>query len=65
VAAISLGGIWLIAPRSVLRRFDWHMFFLGAAFALLEVKALIVFALLSAAPGSSTRSSSSPFSRAS
>jgi hypothetical protein len=46
VAAISLAGIWLIAPGSVLRRFDWHMFFLGAAFALLEVKALIVFALL-------------------
>jgi len=45
-AAISLAGIWLIAPRSVLRRFDWHMFFLGAAFALLEVKALITFALL-------------------
>src|SRR6266576_3405442 len=46
VAAISLAGIWLIAPRKVLRRFDWHMFFLGASFALLEVKALIVFALL-------------------
>jgi hypothetical protein len=46
VAGISLAGIWLIAPRSVLRRFDWHMFFLGAAFALLEVKALITFALL-------------------
>ena len=46
VAAISISGIWLIAPRSVLSRFDWHMFFLGAAFALLEVKALIVFALL-------------------
>ena len=46
VAGISLAGIWLIAPRSALRRFDWHMFFLGAAFALLEVKALIVFALL-------------------
>jgi Spermidine synthase len=46
VAAVSLGGIWLIAPRSALRRFDWHMFFLGAAFALLEVKALITFALL-------------------
>ena len=46
VAAISLAGVWLIAPRSVLRRFDWHMFFLGAAFALLEVKALITFALL-------------------
>jgi len=46
VTAVSLAGIWLIAPRNVLRRFDWHMFFLGAAFALLEVKALIVFALL-------------------
>jgi hypothetical protein len=46
VAAISVAGIWLIAPRTALRRFDWHMFFLGAAFALLEVKALIVFALL-------------------
>jgi hypothetical protein len=46
VAGISLAGIWLIAPRSALRRFDWHMFFLGAAFALLEVKALITFALL-------------------
>jgi hypothetical protein len=46
VAAVSIGGIWLFAPRSVLRRFDWHMFFLGAAFALLEVKALITFALL-------------------
>jgi Spermine/spermidine synthase domain len=46
VTALSLAGIWLVAPRSALRRFDWHMFFLGAAFALLEVKALITFALL-------------------
>ncbi|HKP93730.1 MAG TPA: hypothetical protein VJS88_07520, partial [Chthoniobacterales bacterium] len=46
VALISLVAIWLIAPRSTLRRFDWKMFFLGAAFALLEVKALITFALL-------------------
>jgi hypothetical protein len=46
VALISLAAIWLIAPRSTLRRFDWKMFFLGAAFALLEVKALITFALL-------------------
>jgi hypothetical protein len=45
-AAISLAGVWWIAPRSALRRFDWKMFFLGAAFALLEVKALITFALL-------------------
>src|SRR3954463_1365712 len=46
VAAISLAGLWWIAPQGTLRRFDWKMFFLGAAFALLEVKALITFALL-------------------
>ena len=46
VGALSLAGILTIAPRSTLRRFDWHMFFLGVAFALLEVKSLIVFALL-------------------
>jgi hypothetical protein len=46
IAGISLAGIWWIAPRSTLRRFDWHMFFLGVAFALLEVKALTTFALL-------------------
>jgi SAM-dependent methyltransferase len=46
VLAISLAGIFWVAPRSTLRRFDWHMFFLGVAFALLEVKALTTFALL-------------------
>jgi SAM-dependent methyltransferase len=46
VAAISLVGIFWIAPRRTLQHFDWHMFFLGAAFALLEVKALTTFALL-------------------
>ncbi len=46
VALISLAGILWVAPRGTLRRFDWHMFFLGAAFALLEVKALTTFALL-------------------
>ncbi len=45
-AAIALASVWWIAPQIVLRRFDWKMFFLGAAFALLEVKALITFALL-------------------
>ena len=45
-AAISLAGICWIAPPGTMRRFDWHMFFLGVAFALLEVKALITFALL-------------------
>ncbi len=46
ILGISLAAIFLIAPRSTLWRFDWHMFFLGVAFALLEVKALITFALL-------------------
>jgi hypothetical protein len=46
VLAISLVGIFWIAPRGTLRRFDWHMFFLGVAFALLEVKALTTFSLL-------------------
>ena len=46
IAAISLAAIWWLAPPSTLRRFDWHMFFLGVAFALLEVKALTTFALL-------------------
>jgi hypothetical protein len=46
IAGISLAAIWWIAPPSILRRFDWHMFFLGVAFALLEVKALTTFALL-------------------
>ncbi len=46
VTAISLAAIWWIAPPGTWRRFDWHMFFLGVAFALLEVKALTTFALL-------------------
>jgi SAM-dependent methyltransferase len=46
IVVISLAAIFLVAPRSTLRRFDWHMFFLGVAFALLEVKALTTFALL-------------------
>jgi SAM-dependent methyltransferase len=46
ILAISLAAIFLVAPRSTLRRFDGHMFFLGVAFALLEVKALTTFALL-------------------
>jgi len=46
ILAISLAGIFWVAPRSTLRQFDWHMFFLGVAFALLEVKALTTFALL-------------------
>ena len=40
VALYALGGTLLLAPRQTLRRFDWHMFFLGVAFMLLEVKSL-------------------------
>jgi hypothetical protein len=46
VVLFSLLGVFAIAPKSILNRFDAHMFFLGVAFALLEVKSLITFALL-------------------
>jgi Spermine/spermidine synthase domain len=46
VAVFALVGIVTLAPRKTLRRFDWHMFFLGMAFMLLEVKSLTTFSLL-------------------
>ena len=46
VALYALLGIVTFAPRKTLRRFDWHMFFLGMAFMLLEVKSLTTFSLL-------------------
>jgi hypothetical protein len=46
VALFALVGIVTFAPRRTLRRFDWHMFFLGMAFMLLEVKSLTTFSLL-------------------
>src|SRR5438270_9798400 len=46
VGVFALGGTLILAPRKVLRRFDWHMFFLGVAFMLLEVNSLPTFALL-------------------
>jgi hypothetical protein len=46
VLAFALAGTLTLAPRKVLRRFDWHMFFLGTAFMLLEVKSLTTFSLL-------------------
>ena len=46
VALFAVGGTLTLAPRRVLRRFDWHMFFLGVAFMLLEVKSLTTFSLL-------------------
>jgi hypothetical protein len=46
VALFAVGGTLALAPRYTLKRFNWHMFFLGAAFMLLEVKSLTTFALL-------------------
>jgi hypothetical protein len=46
VAIYALVGTVTLAPRKTLRRFDWHMFFLGMAFMLLEVKSLTTFSLL-------------------
>ncbi len=39
-------GTLTLAPRKVLRRFDLHMFCLGVAFMLLEIKSLTTFSLL-------------------
>ncbi len=46
VLLFALLGVGTLAPRRTLRRFDWHMFFLGVAFMLLETKSLTTFALL-------------------
>jgi hypothetical protein len=46
VLFFTLAGTLTLAPRRVLRRFNWHMFFLGVAFMLLEVKSLTTFSLL-------------------
>ena len=46
VALYTWIGTVTFAPRKTLRRFDWHMFFLGVAFMLLEVKSLTTFSLL-------------------
>jgi len=64
VCVFTLAGFLGMAPRGTLRRFDLHMFFLGVAFALLEVKSLTPSRSCSAAPGWSIRSCSSPSSRA-
>lgn len=43
---LALGGVIVATPARTLRRFDWHMFFLGAAFILLETKSIVTFGLL-------------------
>jgi SAM-dependent methyltransferase len=46
VAAIALGLIFGLAPATARRGFNGHMFFLGAAFMLLETRSLVTFSLL-------------------
>jgi hypothetical protein len=46
VAVIALGLIFGLAPSTARRGFSGHMFFLGAAFMLLETRSLVTFALL-------------------
>lgn len=46
VGVIALVLIFGLAPASARRGFNGHMFFLGAAFMLLETRSLVTFALL-------------------
>jgi len=44
VVALAIGAAFV--PAAAIRRFDWHFFFLGAAFMLLETRSLVTFSLL-------------------
>jgi len=46
VAVFTLVILFALTPADRLRRFNWHFFFLGAAFMLLETRSLVTFALL-------------------
>ena len=46
VGVIALGLIFGLAPGTARRGFSPHMFFLGAAFMLLETRSLVTFSLL-------------------
>ncbi len=46
VLLVATGSIVALTPLPSLRKFDWHFFFLGAAFMLLETRSLVTFALL-------------------
>ena len=43
---LAVVGVLITMPRRTLRKFDWHMFLLGAAFILLETKSIVTFGLL-------------------
>jgi hypothetical protein len=46
VGVIAIGLIFGLAPATARKGFNGHMFFLGAAFMLLETRSLVTFALL-------------------
>ncbi|MGE0543977.1 MAG: spermidine synthase [Dehalococcoidia bacterium] len=46
LAGLAVVGVLIAMPARMLARFDWHMFFLGAAFILLETKSIVTFGLL-------------------
>ncbi|HEV7664431.1 MAG TPA: hypothetical protein VGQ62_12905 [Chloroflexota bacterium] len=46
VGVIAIGLIFGLAPATARKGFSGHMFFLGAAFMLLETRSLVTFALL-------------------
>lgn len=46
VLVIALLFIGIVTPVDIIRRFDWHFFFLGIAFMLLETRSLVTFGLL-------------------
>ena len=46
VCVIAIGLIFGLAPAGARRGFSLHMFFLGAAFMLLETRSLVTFSLL-------------------
>lgn len=43
---LAVAGVLIALPARTWRRFDWHMFLLGAAFMLLETKSIVTFGLL-------------------
>ena len=46
LGVLAVAGVLIATPAQLLRRFDWHMFFLGTAFILLETKSIVTFGLL-------------------
>jgi hypothetical protein len=46
IFGIAVVMLFLFSPKGTMGRFDWHMFFLGSAFMLLETRSLVTFGLL-------------------